>query len=44
MADQEHTRIPGWGVDGDPKNRPGVPMHLKPKVRGGAHWEEPERP
>jgi hypothetical protein len=43
MADPEHTRIPGWGVDGDPRNRPGVPMLLKPPVRKGAHWETPER-
>ncbi|MCY1083261.1 hypothetical protein [Archangium lansingense] len=50
MADQEpstseqvHADIPGWGVDGDPRNRPGVPMLLKPEPRGGAHWERPER-
>ena len=43
MASQEHTRIPGWGVDGDPERRPGVPMLLRPEVRGGAHWEQPER-
>jgi hypothetical protein len=43
MADPEHTKIPGWGVDGDPRNRPGVPMHLKPRAREGVHWEEPER-
>jgi hypothetical protein len=41
MAD--HTEIPGWGVDGDPKRRPGVPMLLRPEVREGAHWEKPER-
>ncbi|MET0400776.1 MAG: hypothetical protein ABW123_00180 [Cystobacter sp.] len=43
MARQEHNRIKGWGADGDPKNRPGVPMILEPQVRGGAHWDEPER-
>ena len=43
MADHEHTDIPGWGVDVDPRRRPGVPMELKPRVRGGAHWEKPER-
>lgn len=43
MADPEQMKIPGWGVDGDPRNRPGVPMLLKPEVRAGAHWEEPER-
>ncbi|WP_309896598.1 hypothetical protein [Archangium sp.] len=41
MADQ--TEIPGWGVDGDPRKRPGVPMLLKPRRRPGAHWKEPER-
>jgi hypothetical protein len=43
MAQQEHSRIKGWGADEDPRNRPGVPMLLKPHVRGGAHWEQPER-
>ena len=49
MAEQQVTteqvrqQIPGWGVDGDPKRRPGVPMLLKPQVREGAHWEQPER-
>ncbi len=43
IPEQMHERIPGWGVDGDPKKRPGVPMLLKPRVREGAHWEEPER-
>src|SRR4029450_5595828 len=42
-SEQLHREIPGWGVDGDPKNRPGVPMLLKPQVREGAHWEQPER-
>ncbi len=43
MAEQEHTRIPGWGVDGDPRRRPGVPMELEPEPRPGVHWDEPER-
>jgi hypothetical protein len=43
MAEQEYTRIPGWAVDGDPKNRPGVPMLSRPEVREGAHWDKPER-
>jgi hypothetical protein len=42
-AEQVHADIPGWGVDGDPRMRPGVPMMLKPEPRGGAHWEQPER-
>ncbi len=42
-SEQVYREIPGWGVDGDPRRRPGVPMLLKPQVREGAHWEEPER-
>lgn len=38
------ARIPGWGVDRDPKDRPSVPreQHIDPKEIG-AHWEFPER-
>jgi hypothetical protein len=37
-------RIPGWGVDRDPKNRPSVPKErfVDPSDIG-AHWEFPER-
>jgi hypothetical protein len=42
-SEQIHADIPGWGVDGDPETRPGVPMLLKPQPRGGAHWKQPER-
>ena len=41
-AEQVHADIPGWGVDGDPRMRPGVPMLTKPEPRGGAHWKRPE--
>lgn len=41
-AEQVHADIPGWGVDGDPRTRPGVPMLAKPEPRGGAHWKWPE--
>jgi hypothetical protein len=41
--EDRYTRISGWGVDADPRSRPGVPMLLKPEVRGGAHWKWPER-
>ena len=34
--------VPGWGVDLDPKNRPGIPRE-KPAGDTGAHWEEPEQ-
>jgi hypothetical protein len=42
-ADELRARIPGWGVDLDPRDRPG---HMKERyVAGetGAHWEFPER-
>jgi hypothetical protein len=37
------ARIPGWGVDRDPKDRPSVPKEqfFEPKELG-AHWEFPE--
>jgi hypothetical protein len=35
--------IPGWGVDLDPKNRPGVPIEREPRPAGEAHWDQPER-
>ncbi|OFZ19574.1 MAG: hypothetical protein A2X94_14095 [Bdellovibrionales bacterium GWB1_55_8] len=37
------TRIPGWGADLDPRNRPAVPREKAPPQGTGAHWEEPER-
>jgi hypothetical protein len=43
METQTHDEIAGWGVDGPPERRPGVPRELKPRAREGAHWEEPER-
>jgi len=42
-ADELRARIPGWGVDLDPRDRPG---HVKERfVAGetGAHWEFPDR-
>ena len=38
------ARIPGWGVDRDPKDRPSVPREqpMAPSDNG-AHWEFPER-
>ena len=37
------ARIPGWGVDRDPKDRPSVPREqfFEPKELG-AHWDFPE--
>lgn len=43
-ADELAARIPGWGVDRDPEDRPSVPRErlVDPK-ENGAHWEFPER-
>jgi hypothetical protein len=42
-SNQLRSRIPGWGVDLDPKNRPAVPKeHFNPGGTG-AHWDFPER-
>ena len=40
-SEQLRARIPGWGVDLDPKDRPSHPKleHLET----GAHWEFPDR-
>ena len=41
--EQLRARIPGWGVDLDPKDRPSVPkLDFRPDFTG-AHWEFPER-
>jgi hypothetical protein len=37
------ARIPGWGVDLDPADRPSVPMLKFQENFTGAHWEFPER-
>ena len=36
------ARIPGWGVDLDPKDRPAFPREQK-GIPTGAHWDFPER-
>lgn len=36
-------RIPGWGVDLDPNDRPSVPRERFDPAATGAHWEVPER-
>jgi hypothetical protein len=42
-SDQLRARIPGWGVDLDPHDRPSVPrLQFDPDLTG-AHWEFPER-
>ena len=42
-SDQLRARIPGWGVDLDPKDRPSVPRERFDPGATGAHWEFPER-
>jgi hypothetical protein len=39
--DQLRARIPGWGVDADPKDRPSVPRERAEAT--GAHWDFPDR-
>lgn len=40
--EQLRARIPGWGVDLDPKDRPSYPRE-QPGIETGAHWDFPER-
>jgi hypothetical protein len=42
-SDKLRARIPGWGADLDPKNRPSVPKLRFDPDFAGAHWEFPER-
>jgi hypothetical protein len=37
------ARIPGWGADRDPADRPSVPRERFDPSLSGAHWEHPER-
>ena len=37
------ARIPGWGADLDPKDRPSVPKLQYDENLSGAHWEFPDR-
>jgi hypothetical protein len=42
-SDQLRARIPGWGVDLDPTDRPSVPMLRSDQHPTGAHWDFPDR-
>jgi hypothetical protein len=42
-SEQLRRRIPGWGVDLDPADRPSVPKLKFQEDLTGAHWEFPER-
>ncbi|MGW6131408.1 hypothetical protein ACWFNE_15415 [Cellulomonas sp. NPDC055163] len=41
--DELRARIPGWGVDRDPRDRPAVPRERFDPGASGARWEFPER-
>jgi hypothetical protein len=41
--EQLRARIPGWGVDLDPADRPSVPKLQFQEDLSGAHWEFPDR-
>ncbi len=42
ITDELKARIPGWGVDLNPLDRPSVPRERRDLITG-AHWEFPER-
>jgi hypothetical protein len=42
-ADELRARIPGWGADLDPKDRPSYPKERFDPGATGAHWEFPDR-
>lgn len=41
-SDELRTRIPGWGADRDPADRPSVPREQFDPSLSGAHWEYPD--
>lgn len=41
-TDELRRRIPGWGADLDPSNRPAFPRE-QPGISTGAHWDIPEQ-
>jgi hypothetical protein len=42
-SEQLRRRIPGWGADLDPRDRPAVPRERFDPGANGAHWNFPER-
>ncbi|WP_150308359.1 hypothetical protein [Planctomonas psychrotolerans] len=42
-SDELRARIPGWGADLDPKDRPSFPRERFDPGATGAHWDFPER-
>jgi hypothetical protein len=41
-SEELRQRIPGWGADLDPKDRPAVPRE-RTDLQTGAHWDFPDR-
>ena len=42
-SEQLRHRIPGWGADLDPADRPSVPQERLDPSFSGAHWDFPDR-
>jgi hypothetical protein len=42
-SEQLRARIPGWGADLNPEDRPAVPKLQWQEDFSGAHWDFPER-
>ena len=42
-TEELRKRIPGWGADLDPKDRPAVPREQPVLGTNGAHWDFPDR-
>src|SRR5918998_2300798 len=42
-SDELRARIPGWGADLNPEDRPSVPQERFDPGATGAHWDFPER-
>jgi hypothetical protein len=42
-SDELRARIPGWGADLNPSDRPSVPKERFDPDLAGAHWDLPER-
>src|SRR3954468_16894237 len=42
-AEALRTRIPGWGADLHPQDRPAVPQERFAPGLTGAHWDFPDR-
>ncbi|HEX8509067.1 MAG TPA: hypothetical protein VF635_06160 [Propionibacteriaceae bacterium] len=42
-SEQLRARIPGWGADLDPADRPSVPQERFDPAASGAHWDFPDR-